>query len=100
MNALSRAWDEYHRLECKLFGALRPRILPADVRAIIRLLKQHKPGLLPDTEFDELMALESHLDDFRQSGSETYPEIVLMMKATKSYSGTIQKKPYSSYYAQ
>ncbi|OCT53956.1 hypothetical protein CLCR_09901 [Cladophialophora carrionii] len=87
-NCQSRAWAEYHRLECKLFGRLHPRILPSTVRAIVRVLKQHKAGLLPESEWEQLLALESHYDDLINAGGPRWQDIFIMMKGIKSYCGT------------
>ncbi|KIW90463.1 uncharacterized protein Z519_09109 [Cladophialophora bantiana CBS 173.52] len=84
----TRAWSEYHRLECKLYGRLHPRILPSTVRAIVRLLKQHKAHLLPHSEWDQLLALESHQEDLLNAGGKRCQEIFIMMKGIKSYCGT------------
>ncbi|KIX96924.1 uncharacterized protein Z520_07038 [Fonsecaea multimorphosa CBS 102226] len=78
----TRAWSEYHRLECKLYGRLHPRILPSTSRSIIRLLKQHEANLLPHSEWDQLLALKSHQEDFLRE------DLFIMMKGIKSYCGT------------
>ncbi|EXJ64476.1 hypothetical protein A1O7_00812 [Cladophialophora yegresii CBS 114405] len=84
----SRAWAEYHRLECKLFGRLHPRILPTTVRAIVRVLKQHKAGLLPESEWEQLLSLESHYGDLISAGGSRWQDIFIMMKGIKAYCGT------------
>ncbi|KIW16061.1 hypothetical protein PV08_06112 [Exophiala spinifera] len=82
------AWSQYHRLECKLYGNLFPRILPSNVRAMIRLLKQHKAGLLLAGEWDQLLSLESHVDQICSAGGERLEDLLLMTQAIKSYSGS------------
>src|SRR4051812_19357998 len=52
------SWNSCHGLECKIFAKLHPNILPNNVRAIVRLLLQHKAKLLPHGEWDQLMGLE------------------------------------------
>ncbi|OQV01232.1 SET domain-containing protein [Cladophialophora immunda] len=84
----TRAWLEYHRLECKLYGRLHPRILPSTARAIIRLLKQHKAQLLSQSEWDQLLTLESHQEDLIKAGGQRWQDIFIMMKGIKSYCGT------------
>ncbi|OAP56386.1 hypothetical protein AYL99_09565 [Fonsecaea erecta] len=84
----ARAWSEYHRLECKLYGRLQPKILPTTARAIIRLLKQHRANLLPHSEWDQLLALESHQEDLLKAGGERWQDAFIAMKGIKSYCGT------------
>ncbi|KAI1611569.1 SET and MYND domain-containing protein [Exophiala viscosa] len=85
-----QAWSAYHRLECKLFARLHPRILPTNVRGIVRLLKQQEAGKLAEGEWVRLLALEAHLDQLRKEGGERWEDLMLMAQATKSYSGSEQ----------
>ncbi|EXJ89664.1 hypothetical protein A1O3_02731 [Capronia epimyces CBS 606.96] len=84
----SQAWSQYHRLECNLYSKLHPRVLPSTVRAIIRLLKQYKAGMLPDGEWEQLLALESHQEDFAKAGGQRWQDLLIMMQGIKGYSGT------------
>ncbi|KIX06381.1 uncharacterized protein Z518_04357 [Rhinocladiella mackenziei CBS 650.93] len=84
----SQAWSQYHRLECKLYARLHPRVLPSAVRAITRLLKQHKAGMLTKGEWEELLALESHQQDMAKEGGERWQDFLLMIQGIVSYSGT------------
>lgn len=84
----SQAWSQYHRLECKLYSKLHPRVLPATVRAVIRLLRQHKAELLPEGEWEQLLALESHQDDLAKSESRRWQDLLIMMQGIKGYSET------------
>jgi hypothetical protein len=84
----SRAWDGYHRLECKLFARLHPRTLPTPVRAIVRLLKQHAAGLLPDGEWEQMLSLESHYRDLLDAGGDRWQDAFLMAKGVKGYCAT------------
>ena len=52
------------------------------------MLKQHKARLLPESEWEELLTLESHSDDLRKTGGERWQDIFIMMKGIKSYCGT------------
>ncbi|KAJ9608858.1 hypothetical protein H2200_006629 [Cladophialophora chaetospira] len=84
----TRAWAEYHKLECKLFRTLHPRVLPSTTRAIVRLLKQHKAVLLLESEWEELLALESHYDEMLQAGGRRWQDLFIMMQGIKEYCGT------------
>ena len=83
----TRAWSQYHRLECKLFGRLHPRLLPTPVRAIIRVLKQQEAELLPENEWGDLLATESHFDDSIKD-QKRWQDLFIMSKGIKSYCGT------------
>ncbi|KIV80913.1 hypothetical protein PV11_08379 [Exophiala sideris] len=85
-----QAWSRYHRLECELFARLHPRILPTNVRGLVRLLKQHKAGLLAEGEWKRLLALEDHQDQLRREGGERWEDLMLMAQGIKSYSGSEQ----------
>jgi SET and MYND domain-containing protein len=88
----ARAWKSYHKYECKLFGRLHPRILPTQVRGLLRLLMLRDNAALPDSNWQALLRLRSHADDFKEagdgSGSESWGNICLMSQAAAHYSGT------------
>ncbi|KAL2425377.1 hypothetical protein ABEF91_007392 [Exophiala dermatitidis] len=84
----TEAWSQYHRLECKLFSRLYPRVLPSTVRAVIRLLKQHKAGILPPGEWEQLLALQSHQQDLANAGGQRWQDLLIMSQGIKGYSGT------------
>ncbi|EXJ95655.1 hypothetical protein A1O1_00777 [Capronia coronata CBS 617.96] len=86
----TQAWSQYHRLECKLYSKLYPRILPSSVRAIIRLLKQHKEGMLLEGEWEHLLKLESHQEEIAKAGGQRWQDLIIMMQGIKGYSGTDQ----------
>jgi hypothetical protein len=54
----------------------------------VRVLKQHTAGLLPESEWEQLLALESHYDDLIRAGGTRWQDIFIMMKGIKSYCGT------------
>ena len=58
------------------------------MRAIIRLLLLQKAKPLPRGEWSQLMELESHVNELRKVGGETWQNLCLMTKAAKEYSGT------------
>lgn len=75
-----------------MFAKLHPRILPTAPRGLIRLIKQHKAGLLVEGGWEQLLALESHQDDLRtiggHQGRQRWQDLLLMTQAIKSYSAT------------
>ncbi|KAK5418117.1 hypothetical protein LTR06_001866 [Exophiala xenobiotica] len=84
-----QAWS-YHRLECKLYARLYPRILPSNVRAMVRLLKQQKAGQIPPEEWMHLLSLTSHADDISRAGGERWENLSLMTQGIQAYSGSDQ----------
>jgi hypothetical protein len=84
----ARAWKDYHKLECKLYARLQPRILPSLPRAIIRLLKQQKAGLVSHADWTGLLDLQSHYDDFIRAGGEVWENLSIMSQGIKGYCGT------------
>lgn len=57
---------------------------------MIRVLKQRKAQVLPDGEWDQLLSLESHRNELSLAGGERWQDLLLMMKAAKTYSSTTQ----------
>lgn len=86
-NCQKRAWTRYHKFECPIYGKQQPRVLPAMVRAMIRLLKQREAGLIADEDWQALEKLDSHYDLMQEAGGERWQDAFLMSKATRSYSG-------------
>ncbi|RPA79014.1 hypothetical protein BJ508DRAFT_416216 [Ascobolus immersus RN42] len=81
------AWSDHHKLECPRYAALYPRVLPASVRACVRLLllKERLPKAL--WEFG-ILKLDDHVRDFESEGGERWGMINLMAKGAHGYSGT------------
>lgn len=82
------SWASVHRLECGIFRSLAPRVLPSNVRAIMRLLLLLDAGRLRPGEWDGILALEDHLGRFREAGGRRWKDLILSAKAAKVYSGT------------
>ncbi len=67
------------------------------MRGLLRLLMLRDNAALPDSDWQALLRLRSHADDFRKaggsgsgsgSGSELWDNICLMSQAAAHYSGT------------
>lgn len=54
----------------------------------MRLLFLQKAKRVSQAQWDQLMDLEAHVNDFRKAGGETWQNMCLMAKAAKEYSGT------------
>ncbi|KAI9756155.1 MAG: hypothetical protein M4579_003968 [Chaenotheca gracillima] len=84
----SEAWKRSHRLECKIFARLHPRVLPNSVRAVLQLLLRYEKGLIPAEQWASLMRLQSHVDGFVREGGRRIEGIRLMSRGAHAYSGT------------
>ncbi|KAA8914980.1 hypothetical protein FN846DRAFT_770634 [Sphaerosporella brunnea] len=78
------SWRHIHKSECKIFTRLYPRVLPASVRALVRLLLL-EPTLPPKT-WESIINLQHHTPEFQ--ASPKHAEIQLMSKGAHAYSGT------------
>ncbi|KAL6720726.1 hypothetical protein ACLMJK_002651 [Lecanora helva] len=96
----AQAWKGRHRFECKIFAKLYPNVLPNTVRMVIQLLLRRQAKALPDSEWEALLKLQSHIDDFRSSHSKnpegltTWQTIELMSNAASKYSGSKEPIPF------
>ncbi|KAL2856568.1 SET and MYND domain protein [Aspergillus pseudoustus] len=84
-------WNLGHRLECPIFKKLKPRILPINARAVLRIiLRMSAPPRFafdPD-ELNLFDQLESHMDEIRTTNAPVWERITLSSMAVKRYSGT------------
>lgn len=77
-------WKCAHKAECAIFAKLAPRVLPASVRATVRLLL-----LYPDVIPANVLQLCNHIDAFRSSSSsDNWATIALMARGAHEYSRT------------
>ena len=94
------AWQKHHSLECKIFAKLQPKVLPNNVRALLRLLLQWKAGRITEQQWDELKELEGHWENTIHRGLDAdsneivqprhgregrYSDVQLMAYAIKAY---------------
>ena len=82
------AWNRFHKHECKIFSKLHPRVLPSSTRALLRLLLERKHSLISEEEWQQILSMEAHQDDFSKAGSTRWQDLCLIAKAVHSYSGT------------
>ncbi|QKX54018.1 uncharacterized protein TRUGW13939_01100 [Talaromyces rugulosus] len=80
-NCQLKDWRFAHSLECPIFAKLHPRILPNNVRAVLRIVLRLKNGKCKQDELDAFLKLNTHARADRN-------DIVLAAKAVKEYSGT------------
>ncbi|KAL9061234.1 MAG: hypothetical protein Q9206_000629 [Seirophora lacunosa] len=90
----SRSWKVEHKYECKALGQLYPKIAPSAVRMAMQILLRRQSGSIPDTGWQELLALEAHVDDFKDGtidarNSTKWQDIELMSQAATAFSGVL-----------
>ncbi|KAL3457365.1 SET and MYND domain protein [Aspergillus heterothallicus] len=84
-------WNLGHRLECSIFKALKPRILPINARAILRILLRMSATVkfaYTDRELELFELLESHKNDIHHQNASAWERMTLTSMAVKHYSGT------------
>ncbi|KAL2857660.1 SET and MYND domain protein [Aspergillus pseudodeflectus] len=84
-------WHLGHRFECSIFKALKPRVLPTNARAVLRIiLRLAAPArsAYSSKELSLLDQLESHIDEIRDKNTASWERITLSAMAVKHYSGT------------
>ncbi|CRG92185.1 N-lysine methyltransferase SMYD2 [Talaromyces islandicus] len=83
-NCQLKDWRFAHSLECSIFGKLHPRILPNNVRAVLRIVLRYKHKKCTADEFQAFLKL-SHAQSDQQRGKRE--DIRLAARAVKEYSG-------------
>lgn len=80
------AWSRGHKQECKSLRPVVGREIPKAVLACVELLSRRKHGLIPDSEWNILLSLQSHIDDMKSNGM--YANIELMAMGASQISTT------------
>ncbi|KAE8351068.1 hypothetical protein BDV28DRAFT_26460 [Aspergillus coremiiformis] len=81
-------WKFAHAQECSIFQSLRPRILPINARALLRIVVRCARQKYAAEELDLFSRLETHVREIRDQNPAQWERIVLTSKAVKTYSGT------------
>ncbi|OJJ46633.1 hypothetical protein ASPZODRAFT_1989920 [Penicilliopsis zonata CBS 506.65] len=84
----AKDWKFSHSLECAIFKQLRPRVLPNNARAVLRMVLRAAKGRYSPPELDAFSKLETHAREIRQLNPQQWGRIALSSKAIKMYSGT------------
>ncbi|KAL4910422.1 hypothetical protein BDW74DRAFT_173878 [Aspergillus multicolor] len=86
----AKDWKLAHSHECAIFRKLKPRVLPINARALLRMVLRTnaKKNAFSKEELDLFRSLETHIVDIRRANSEQWQRIALTAKAVKEYSGT------------
>ncbi|RAK91029.1 SET and MYND domain protein [Aspergillus costaricaensis CBS 115574] len=84
----AKDWKLGHSLECTIYQKLKPRILPINARAVLRMVLRSERQKYSDEELDQFLQLETHIKDIRDKNASQWERISLSSKAIKAYSGT------------
>ncbi|GLB05181.1 hypothetical protein AtubIFM57258_011217 [Aspergillus tubingensis] len=84
----AKDWRLGHSLECTIYQKLKPRVLPINARAVLRMVLRSERQKYSDEELDQFLQLETHIKDIRDKSASQWERISLSSKAIKAYSGT------------
>ncbi|KAI9372090.1 hypothetical protein BJX61DRAFT_543038 [Aspergillus egyptiacus] len=86
----ARDWKFAHSLECAIYRDLKPKILPINARALLRIVLRMKAKKNTYTKEEQgyFASLETHIHEIRQNNPTQWERIELTTKAVKEYSGT------------
>ncbi|KAL4927640.1 S-adenosylmethionine-dependent methyltransferase [Aspergillus undulatus] len=104
----AKDWKFAHSRECAIFKNLKPKVLPINARALLRVVLrvQAKKNAYTSGELDLFRTLETHIRDLRDGsdgndGKTQWERVALTSKAIKTYSGTnIEEEVLSAYGAK
>ncbi|OJJ31158.1 hypothetical protein ASPWEDRAFT_176257 [Aspergillus wentii DTO 134E9] len=84
----AKDWKFAHSLECPIYQKLKPRILPNNARAILRMVLRSGRRKYAAQELDLFVRLETHVREILDQNMKQWERIALSAKAVKAYSGT------------
>ncbi|GKZ16576.1 hypothetical protein AbraIFM66951_000191 [Aspergillus brasiliensis] len=84
----AKDWKLGHSLECSIYQQLKPRVLPINARAVLRMVLRSERQKYASEELDQFLQLETHIKDIRDQSASQWERISLSSKAIKAYSGT------------
>ncbi|OJJ71851.1 hypothetical protein ASPBRDRAFT_125353 [Aspergillus brasiliensis CBS 101740] len=84
----AKDWKLGHSLECSIYQQLKPRVLPINARAVLRMVLRSERQKYASEELDQFLQLGTHIKDIRDQSASQWERISLSSKAIKAYSGT------------
>ncbi|KAI2823637.1 hypothetical protein CBS115989_1226 [Aspergillus niger] len=84
----AKNWKLGHSLECSIYQNLKPRVLPINARAVLRMVLRSERQKYSSEELDQFLQLGTHIKDIRDQSASQWERISLSSKAIKAYSGT------------
>ncbi|KAL4871940.1 hypothetical protein BDV12DRAFT_183489 [Aspergillus spectabilis] len=99
----AKDWQLAHSGECGIFKNLKPRVLPNNARALLRMVLRTRARKNPysEEELEAFQSLETHICDIREGNNMQWERISLTSKAVKEYSKTeMEEEEISAYGAK
>ncbi|KAL4956153.1 hypothetical protein BDW69DRAFT_192654 [Aspergillus filifer] len=86
----AKDWKFAHSGECAIFKNLKPKVLPINARALLRVVVRcgMKKNSYTVEELDLFRSLETHVREVREGDKAQFERIAMTSKAVKAYSGT------------
>ncbi|KAL6238719.1 hypothetical protein BDW75DRAFT_227751 [Aspergillus navahoensis] len=86
----SKDWKLVHSRECAIFMNLKPKVLPINARALLRMVLRTgaKKNAYTQEELGLFQTLETHIDDILEKNAPQAERIALTSRAVKEYSKT------------
>ncbi|KAI3004319.1 hypothetical protein CBS147346_5005 [Aspergillus niger] len=84
----AKDWKLGHSLECSIYQNLKPRVLPINARAVLRMVLRSELQKYSSEELDQFLQLGTHIKDIRDQSASQWERISLSSKAIRAYSGT------------
>ncbi|KAL2872429.1 S-adenosylmethionine-dependent methyltransferase [Aspergillus lucknowensis] len=89
----AKDWKSGHSMECAIYKKLKPKILPNNARAVLRMVLRTaaKKNAYAPQEMELFYQLETHIREIREKNHAHWERISLSSMAVKEYSGTDMK---------
>ncbi|KAI9036710.1 S-adenosylmethionine-dependent methyltransferase [Aspergillus affinis] len=88
----SKDWKAAHSLECSIYQKLKPRVLPINARAVLRIVLRSQRQKCTPQEMELFLQLETHVQEIQRDNPAQLERIGISAKAVKVYSGTDMKE--------
>ncbi|PYH89663.1 SET and MYND domain protein [Aspergillus ellipticus CBS 707.79] len=92
----AKDWKFAHSLECGIYQQLKPRILPINARAVLRMILRSGRRKYAAEDLEMFLDLETHIKEIREESETQWQRISLCAKAVKTYSGTEMQEEFIS----
>ncbi|EGE84648.1 SET and MYND domain-containing protein [Blastomyces gilchristii SLH14081] len=100
----SESWAASHKKECKIYKNCQPRILPMNVRAVLRIISppDNKAAKeMYDNHYESFRTLGHHFSKMKQRGGEQAYRTTVTAEALKAISNTdIDLSTLAAYFAK
>ncbi|KAL4998059.1 hypothetical protein BDV10DRAFT_78876 [Aspergillus recurvatus] len=86
----AKDWKLAHSRECAIFTNLKPKVLPINARALLRMVlrTEAEKNAYRQEELGLFQSLETHIDDILEKNAPQAERLALTSRAVKQYSKT------------